>query len=470
MEVRGRKSAKDYYSDHLLSNLLDAIFKKYIGQNGAKGNAIIQVESTAEAERLQEFFGNRIEQLIRPGSVVQVHLKVFAEEIALGYELDIPELYEVLHGVPLVTKLEQRQLQDAAWTMLFEKVNCCFIERMKSSAYNEILDSRTFSWIKRLRIGQAAGYKIVQHALRKETDPSEILFYCLKALWYLYVKNEELLEKVGSHVPWVRLPILSEFITEGDPHAFDLKFPAGRLLWHALYDINNQQIKNRQTTPNEHLLVSDILKRRYIYRASGIMDDDISSYLHVFVPNELYGKAARTHNLSELQSRNDWIKPSNLYVFENPSVFSFLVDETIHFMEISGLSYEQIPDQFPSLVCTSGQARDAVIYFITKCVESNPGCVIHYSGDFDLPGVQMQMKMEKLGNVDLFRMDSATYKEHVHPQSRSLSEQDMKVLGAIERDLPKIMAESGAKVYQEAITKELREDWINVIKSALKSC
>ncbi|WP_391573492.1 TIGR02679 domain-containing protein [Cohnella sp.] len=469
MEVRGRKSAKHYYSDPLLSNLLEAVFKKYRGQNGVRGHATIRVVSDAEAARLQEFFGNRLEQWIRPGVEVEVHLKVFAEEIALGYELDIPELYEVLYEMPLVTNAEKRQLRDTAWYGLFEKVESRFLSHMKNSAYNEIMSERTFGWFKRLNSGQAAGYRIVQHAMRKGNDPTRILFHCLKALWYLFVENEKMLVDMGSHVPWVRLPMLSEYITEGDPHAFDWKMPAGRLLWYALYDINNKHIKSGQKTANDHLLVSDLMKRRYIYRDSGIMADDISSYLHVFVPNELYGTTARTWNLSELLSRQDWFRPSDLYVLENPSVFSFLVDETIHFMETNGITKEQIPDNFPALMCTSGQARDAVKYFIYQYTENNSECIIHYSGDFDLPGVQMQMKMEKLGKVELFRMDSVTYKKHIHSRNLSLSEQDIKILEEMESDLSRTMVEERRKVYQEAITKELREDWIEVIKDSLSS-
>jgi uncharacterized protein (TIGR02679 family) len=367
----------------------------------------------------------------------------------------------------LVTNAERRQLQEQAWHTLFEQASNLFMSRMGFIADSQTLDSQTFNWFQRLHDGEVAGYKVVQHAVRKNINSVEMIFYCLKALWYLFVENDKMLEKVGSHVPWVRLPILADFITEGDPHAFDIKFPAGRLLWHALDDIHAQQIKRGMRTENDHLLVPDFMKRRYIYRAAGIMADDISSYVHTFIPNEHYGTAARTLNLSELHTNQNWFKPADLYVLENPSVFSFLVDETVHFLETSGVALEQIPDHFPILVCTSGQARAAAKYFIVKCTEINPDCTIHYSGDFDLPGVQMQMNLETLGNVQVMRMDAATYKEHVHSRSRLLTKQDVKTLGRMQGDLPKEMSEARKKVYQEEITKELREDWIQVIKKVL---
>ncbi|MEC0207658.1 TIGR02679 domain-containing protein [Paenibacillus ehimensis] len=467
MEERARKSAKHYYSDPLLHNLLEAVFKKYRGQNGVRGKVNVKVASKDEATRLQEFFGSRLERFIRPGSTIEVHLKVFAEEIAQGYKLDIPELHEVLYGMPLVTNAERRQLQEQAWHTLFERASSLFMSRMGFSAANQTLEGKTFNWLQRLHDGKASGYRIVQHTMRTNTDSVEMIFYCLKALWYLFVENDKMLEKIGGSVPWVYLPIFAQFITESDSHAFDMQFPAGRLLRHALDDIHTRQLKSGQITGNDHLLVPDFMKRRYIYRVSGIMADDISSYVHAYIPNEHYGTAARTLNLSELHASQSWFKPADLYVFENPSVFSFLVDETVHFLETSGMSLEQVPDHFPILVCISGQARAAAKHFIVKCIEFNPNCTIHYSGDFDLPGLQMQMNLETLGDVQVMRMDAATYKEHVHSQSRPLTKQDAKILGRMQGDLPKAMSETGKKVYQEAISKELREDWIQVIKKVL---
>lgn len=464
METRVRKSAKQYYSDPLLHNLLEAAFKKYRGQNGVRGNINIEVVSSDEAIKLQEFFGSRLERLIRPGSTIEIPMKVFAEEIAKGYKLDFPELHEVLYGTPLVTNGERRKLQEQGWHSLFDQVSSLFMSRMGFSANNKALNDATFNWLQRLRDGKASGYRIVQHAMRADYDCVEMIFYCLKALWYLFVENNKMLQEKGINVQWIRLPILAEFITEGDPHAFDTEFPAGRLLWHALYDIYTEQLKSGQLTENDHLLVPDFMKRRYIYRLSGIMLDDISSHVHAFIPNEHYGTAARTLNLSELHASQNWFKPADLYVFENPSVFSFLVDETVHFLETSGISLEQVPEHFPILVCPSGHAHAAAKSLIVKCIENNPDCKIHYSGDFDLSGVQIQINLETLGNMQVMRMDAATYKEHVHSRSRLLSEQDVKTLGKMQGDLPKAMKEKKRKVYQEAITKELREDWIRVIK------
>lgn len=467
METRARKSAKQYYSDPLLHNLLEAAFKKYRGQNGVRGNIYIEVVSMEEAIKLQEFFGERLKRLIRPSTTIEVPMKVFAEEIAKGYKLDICELYELLNDTTLLTNLEKRQVKNQTWQTLFDQVDTLFMNHIGISVKNEALDSVTFNWFERLQEGRALGYKVVQHTVRKNLDSAEMIFYCLKALWYLFVENKIMLDTLGVSVVALPLPMLAEYITN-DPHAFDMKFPAGRLLSHALDDIHNQQIKSKQIKENDELLVHDGMRRRYIYRASGIILDDISSYVHAFVPNEYYGSTAKTLNLSELHASQSWFESGDLYVFENPSVFSFLVLETLHFLEVEGITSKQIPENFPILVCTSGQARDAAKLFIAKCVEFNPSCTIYYSGDFDLPGVQMKMNIESLGNVEFMRMDASTYRKYIQPESLPLSKQDINILERMEGDLPKAMSELEKKVYQERITKDLREDWIQVVRRVLE--
>ncbi|MCY9517444.1 DUF2399 domain-containing protein [Paenibacillus apiarius] len=469
MEIGYHKTAKQYYSDPLLGNLLNAVFKKYQGQNGIRGNAKIVVRSDAEADRLQHYFGNRVKRLIRPHTELVVPLKIFSEELELGYKLNIPDLYEVLYEQQLLTKSEQRELKDMQWIELFERVNKRFEHDCKSVLYNGILSRKIFNWYERLKAGSAPGYQILKGVLRNGGAGDDDLFYCVKALWYLFYNNNELREKLKICTQNVRIPIFSNFVTQ-DPHRFDLKFPAGRLLLAALEDIYAQKIRTGEIASNEYLIVPEFMKRRQIYRTFGLMDDDISSISHVFASSFIYGTSPRTLNLREIESREDWPKYSALYILENPSVFSFLVDETLHFLDINGYSFEQLSGDSPPLICTSGQARSATKYFIRRSLDANPDCEIFYSGDFDLPGVQMLVGMEELiqGKVNVFRMDSDTYRQYIDPDSLPLSMKDKKIFLSIEGDLAKTMAEAGVKVYQESTVGELKEDWIEVVSGALK--
>lgn len=469
MEIGYHKTAKQYYSDPLLGNLLNAVFKKYQGQNGIRGNAKIVVRSDAEADRLQHYFGNRVKRLIRPHTELVVPLKIFSEELELGYKLNIPNLYEVLYEQQLLTKSEQRELKDMQWIELFERVNKRFEQDCKMVLYNGIFSQKIFNWFERLKAGNASGYQILKSVLRNGGAGDDELFYCVKALWYLFHSNDVLRQELKISTQNVRIPIFSNFVTK-DPHGFDLKFPAGRLLLAALEDIYTQKIRTGKIASNERLIVPEFMKRRQIYRTFGLMDDDISSISHVFASSFTYGTSPRTLNLREIESREDWPKYSALYILENPSVFSFLVDETFFFLDINGYSFEQLPDDCPPLICTSGQARSATKYFIRSSLDANPNCEIFYSGDFDLPGVQMLIGMEELiqGKINVFRMDSDTYRKYIDPDSIPLSMKDRVILRNVKGDLAEIMAEAGVKVYQESTVGELKDDWIEVICSALK--
>lgn len=470
MKSAFRKSAKQYYSDPLLHNLLQAVFNKYQGQNGVRGNAKIQVETKAEADRLQDFFGNRMEKLIRVGTEIQVPLKVFTEELSLGYNLDICGLYEVLNNEPLLTKSELKQLKETAWFNLFENVSKRFKQAHQNSIYDGPFCEKIFNWFDRLRAGKASGSRVITSLMYKDNEIETELLYCMSALWSLFFDKDYMFKKLDIKVEWIRLPMFAAFVAK-DPHAFDWKKPAGRLLWHALYDIDMHKIKNGEKRSNENLIIPDFMKRRQIYRNFDIMDDDLSSNMHVFDRYFVSRSSPRTLNLREMELHNDWPEYSAMYILENPSVFLFLVDETLHFLDVNGFSIEEIPNNFPALVCTSGQSRNATRFFITECLKVNPNCSVYYSGDLDLSGVQMQLGMERqfLGHLEVWRMDSVTYLKHVDSQNLPIPQHEVKILERMPSDLAKTMSTTRAKVFQEHFSKELKEDWIKILELVMNA-
>ncbi|OLN30815.1 TIGR02679 domain-containing protein [Desulfosporosinus metallidurans] len=470
MELAYRKTARQYYGDPLLSNLLKAIFKKYQGQSGVRGNAEIKASSLAEAQRLQNYFGNRVQRLIHSGSELHVPLKIFAEELQQGYKLTIPDLYEVLNNEPLLTKVEQKQLKETAWTHLFEQVSQDFEREHGFPLDNIVFCQETFNWFERLKTGTASGYRVLKSALRKGEDACSDLYKCIKALWHLFVGREVMFKELSVCVNRVRIPMFADYVTN-DPHAFDWKMTAGRLLWYALNDIDNQMIKIGRKTASDKLVVPEYMQKRQIYRNFGLMDDDISSFSHVFAPHFTSGISPRTLNLSEILSYGKFPVYSVIYAFENPSVLSYLVDEIVQFLDLNGLSLEQIPENFPALVCTSGQSRSAAIAFITRCLDSNPDCPVYYSGDLDLPGLQMMWGIQERFSVNFEagRMDVATYCKLSDSAHLPFSVQDIKILKKSLDDLPKVMVELGVKVYQEEFAKDLKKDVMEVICREIKN-
>ncbi|WP_413407619.1 DUF2399 domain-containing protein [Paenibacillus amylolyticus] len=469
MELLNRKTAKQYYSDPLFENLLNAVFNKYKGQNGVRGNILIIIKSNEEAERLQDYFGGRVKQLIHVDSKVEIHLSFFAEELERGYDLTIPDLYEVLYNTQLLTNCEQKELKLSVWIQLFEQVKRDFINEFNilSVEYEEFTQ-KTFNWFNRLKNGDGGGYRVLKNVVEKGENPYSKLLVCMSALWHLLMRKEEMFVERGISTGKIRLPTFAAHVTK-DPHAFDKKKASGRLLWHALHDIDNHTSIINKIEKNERTVVQEYLLERQIYRNFDVLDDDLSSISHIFVPNLIRGTSPRTINLREVEEIQQLPKYKAVYIIENPSIISYLADETIHFLNVNKLSMEQLPENFPVLLCTTGQARAASKLFIEKCLASNPDCVIYYSGDLDVPGVQMLygMKEQFTAKFKAWRMDSYIYRKYVSPKSRPLSKEDLKFLIENEENLHRVMVQLGAKVYQESFNKELGKDWIEVICEAI---
>lgn len=472
MELTYRKTARQYYGDPQLSNLLDAVFKKYQGQNGVRGNARIRVGSSVEAERLQLYFGNRINRLIPVGAELEVPLKVFAEELYQGYNLTIPDLYEVLYNELLLTRSEQKQVKEFAWVELFEKTKKELEQKEGFDLHDKIFCSETFNWFERLKDGDASGYRVLFSALNKGDNAVDALVKCTKALWYLSVGKEAMFKELEINTGKIRIPIFATYLTYR-AHDLDWTKIAGRLLWHALDDINNQLIKVGKKAVNENLMLPDYMHKRQIYRNFGLWDDDISSFSHVFAPQFISGISPRTLNLNEVLAMKTFPAYSSLYVFENPSVFIYIVDEIVRLLDRSGSSLEEInADKFPALICTSGQSRHASTAFIMGCLKANPACCGYYSGDLDLPGIQMMSKIQDdtfSVNFKAHRMDDRTYRQYANPDHPLLSFQDKRVLEKITGELPKVMVELGVKVYQEEFAKDLKRDVIEAISREIGS-
>ncbi|MNI23509.1 hypothetical protein D3C73_770990 [compost metagenome] len=350
---------------------------------------------------------------------------------------------------------------------LFIQVERDFINRFNIADIElKTFFQKTFNWFQRLKEGEARGYQGLITLFNRGSNVYSDLLTCLSALWYLLMKKDEMFKERGISTGKIRLPMFAAHVTE-DSHAFDKKNALGRLLWSALYDISSQSLELNEKLNNKVTTIPEYLFERQIYRNFDILDDDLSSISHVFVPQLVKGTSPRTLNLREIEEIKQFPTYSSLYIIENPSTISYLVDETIHFLSFNGFSLEQLPSDFPILLCTIGQARTASKVFIEKCLETNPSCTIYYSGDLDVPGIQMLNNMKEQFSAEFYawRMDASMYRNYVAPRSKPLSDVDLKILQDLESGLVQEMVQIKAKVYQELFGKELRNDWIKVLSS-----
>ncbi|MFB9752799.1 TIGR02679 domain-containing protein [Paenibacillus hodogayensis] len=386
-----------------------------------------------------------------------------------GYSVSLLELLELYYGHQLSTKRQQKESKLSAWANLFIQVELDFITRFNiSNTELEIFIQQTFNWFQRLKEGDAKGYRVLRTVFDRDTNVYSELLTCLSALWHLLMRKDEMFERCGISTGKIRLPMFAAYVTE-DSHAFDKTNAKGRLLWSALNDINSQSLNQNGNIDNHMSAIPEYLFERQIYRNFDVLDDDLSSISHVFVPHLVKGTSPRTLNLREIEEMEQLPKYSSIYILENPSVISYLVDETIHFLNLNEFSLEQLPPDFPVLLCTIGQARTASKVFIEKCLEASPNCIIYYSGDLDVPGIQMLNNMKEQFTAEFYawRMETSIYRNHVATKSKPLSDADLKILQELEGGLAKEMIQIKAKVYQELFGKELRGDWIKEVSSGI---
>lgn len=432
------------------------LYRKKFESYGAFGT--VQMRPTGEEEKaLRGFLGVRYKGPRFPAADFEKAV------IEAGYLVSLLELLELYYGYQLITKREQRELRLSAWMNLFVRVERDFITQFNISNTDlENFIQKTFNWFQRLRVGDAKGYRVLRTVFDKGTNAYSELLTCLSALWHLLMRKDEMFKERGISTGKIRLPMFAAHVTENS-HAFDKTNALGRLLWSALNDINSRSLK---LSGNDMTVKTDYLFERQIYRNFDVLDDDLSSISHVFVPHLVKGTSPRTLNLREIEEMKQFPKYSSLYIIENPSVISYLVDETIHFLNLNKFSLEQLPSDFPVLLCTIGQARTASKVFIEKCLEANPRCVIYYSGDLDVPGIQMLNNMKDQFSAEFYawHMETSIYRNYVAPKSKPLSEADLKILQGSEGGLVKEMRQIKAKVYQESFGKELRSDWIKEVQ------
>jgi len=167
--------------------------------------------------------------------------------------------------------------------------------------------------------------------------------------------------------------------------------------------------------------------------------------------------------LRQAESTESLPTVSDIYVVENPAVFSTLVDDS------SGMAMISSNRLFPLLICTSGPASAAALRIFERYAQ-NPRWKgkLYYSGDFDVKGIE-------IGNVlalrypqffTNWRFDAASYIQGISEgRYRGIqfsNEEDARLnqmQAAWDASLMSVMREHGFKLYQEQILGLLRTDW-----------
>lgn len=261
-----------------------------------------------------------------------------------------------------------------------------------------------------------------------------------------------------------RLPVFAQRIT-GNPHAFDRNTERGQLFVEALSILAAQRIKESgDMSGEEEENLSAIEQENELLQTFHLVRDDILNFVtcvgllawceenllmhwkHAVYESMVLNVPVR--NLWSVTKIKAWEEISFVFIVENPSVFSSLLDV---FLEKGSV---------PPLVCSHGQFKLATWMLLERLRAG--GMHMYYAGDYDPEGLQMAQRLYHRypGQVTLWRYTVEDYQ--ASQPDYELDKRRLKKLDMIVCDELVLLAEeirkTGMAGYQEGILELLQQD------------
>jgi uncharacterized protein (TIGR02679 family) len=293
---------REYFSHGCFQKLFAAINKKYRSLGRVGGTIRMHGLSPEERDLLTGFLGRDCREQSRITIKLQDVDKILQQS---RFALPLPEFLSFYFDAEILSKKEAALLETREWETFFaglEEQACTAVTR---------------DWLAKLAAGEGAGYRTFL-ALYRQNKPetAELLKICLAAL-------DRLAKHPGRRQ---RLPVFAAVLT-GDPHALDGDRPLGRLLFfglHHLYGLFETEYGAE--------------RRKELFSRAGLEEDDLSSNVivaglqvraddprePVFVASNATASPLLLP-LRFLEQPTAWL-PAKLYIFENPAVFSAILD------------------------------------------------------------------------------------------------------------------------------------------------
>lgn len=414
--------------------------------------------------------------------------------------LGLPAFLERYFEEPLRLRSEMEREAHERWAALFAAAEKTLAHETPRMAGHR--RARVAAWLHGLREGTAPGSQLLRRLYHE--DAQEALNTLQRAVQAL----ARLPGEPGLPGAAQRIPVFAAELT-GDPHALDADKPLTRLFEAGLKDILAQdgppntgeptdgwgQMPLEETTVpfgpkvlsgssftegidgdgENWETISASLARRRLFRQAGLLDDDVSSTVATFglfasqvnlVP---YGRNVETTagqichpgvraadflvilTLRHLEESRQWDCRRPLYVVENPSVFSALMDT----WEIKRIWPP------PQLALLSGQPSAAAIRLLEQWEEQ--GGKFFYHGDFDWKGLEIACRLQRLfpRAFHPWRLDSRTYHQYKDVPKWPLPPAHQQAVRSLtiswDPGLPGGVA-AGGSLYQEQMVAELIRD------------
>jgi uncharacterized protein (TIGR02679 family) len=443
-----------FFQQPVWSRLLEALYTKFIERGRIGGQVLLQGCTPEEQREIARFLGRPLST----SSDITIRLADFQQALNdSGFACDLPTLLRArFPELSHLTRPQQKEHRAQRQQHFSEQIEA-LIERLPTSSMGSV-------WLlqgKHGRDTQLRRYKNEDQATQQQL------------LHTLQIVTEAL-----DHLPLPpQFQSLSHFALQraGDPHFFDANTSGGRLFLSALMDLHDLHAFNTTRGQSEAPVVEQGYWRHLLYYEAGLLLDAISSTVAVFRL-----QSARHHNgeadalithagsrvlVLPLRQLLDWKEllpcSKHVYLFENPQVFEVIINNLLQMYPTATL---------PTLVCTSGWPSVAAIRCLHLLIQAAPDMHLHYSGDFDLQGLQIAhyLLTSYPQQCQLWHFDPTSYQTALHDRSAALEANELAGLAhlpAVFASLVATMQQERRKAYQEGITHLLLEDIKSVYTS-----
>ena len=422
--------------------LLCGMREKYISLSRVGGTIKLVNLTQEEKADLLGFFP----KLREKNKIITISAEEFQHALAETKfsEISVEMILEAYFGESLESKQEQKKREELEWNQYLDKVQAPY------------QDTFSGNWMQKIRkIGSTSSAYVLlkQHYNEDKEQFAYILDAVLQSAnqFPVFFGSEKALALFAADIT-------------GSPHFFDEGTKANRLLVYLMEEYVALQGSDISGWYEEK--VYEVERKNELYYQVGLTKDDISNRsviygvhlrkssgtLHAGIEGFLKEKEPVTVMLHQMHKIKEVFSDTKeIYVFENPSVFSAFLEmtKTIHI----------------SAMCTNGQLSLTSLLLLDQFVQS--GGTIFYAGDFDPEGLQIadKLKIRYKEHFVLWHYNEEDYrrsKSSVEFNQRRL--QKLKGIQSKELEVMKeILLEEKKAGYQERLmdvyVKEIREKY-----------
>ncbi len=456
------QKAVTFFTQAGLSRLVTRLYDKYIEVGQVGGQVILQDCTLNERRDIASFLGKPL----YADTTIRVRLADVEKTLKHSFNCTLFDLLRAYYpGRALVTRAEQRALRSARQTR--------FRSELASITAELPEESRGRYWLQEGLHGQAWLFTRYKNMSEEEQERQ------LGQVRYI----AKLLNQLPHPDAPERLALFAQR-TSGEPHTLDPDRATGRLFLLALNDLTRKQQDNatgdfaddeqieemEDISPAINILSTstsrqDRKQELRLYSQAGLLVDTISSNVAVFnlasatyrdgTPDPLPQAAGGRVLLLPLRQLLEWQsavpQQPDIFIVENPQVFEEV---------IAALRSESA---LPTLVCTSGWPSVAAMNLLDLLLAASPNHRLHYSGDFDVKGIQIAAYLTTRypGRCHPWHFDTDAYEVGLRSDGIPARTSELDMLSAFPKDFtPLVAMMQGKKVwaYQEGITHLLIDD------------